>query len=49
MLDGLKLFGLGYSWAGFEFVIPSTPELSQRDGGSPGPPRFSASLKASRI
>jgi cystathionine beta-lyase len=32
MLDGLKLFGMGYSWGGFRpREFPSVPDLSQRD------------------
>jgi cysteine-S-conjugate beta-lyase len=30
MLDGLKLFGMGWSWGGFEsLIIPTYPELAQ--------------------
>jgi cystathionine beta-lyase len=32
MLDGLKLFGLGYSWGGFEsLVVPTEPHLLRAD------------------
>jgi cystathionine beta-lyase len=30
MLDGMKLFGMGWSWGGFEsLIIPTYPELAQ--------------------
>ena len=40
MLDGMKLFGMGWSWGGFEsLVIPTYPELTQTatkwDAGGP--------------
>ena len=31
MLDSLKLFGLGYSWGGYEsLAIPCDPQLTRR-------------------
>jgi cystathionine beta-lyase len=40
MLDGMKLFGMGWSWGGFEsLIIPTYPELTQTatkwDAGGP--------------
>jgi cystathionine beta-lyase len=40
MLDGMKVFGMGWSWGGFEsLVIPTYPELTQTatkwDAGGP--------------
>ncbi len=40
MLDGMRLFGMGWSWGGFEsLIIPTYPELVQTatkwDAGGP--------------
>ncbi len=49
MLDGLELFGMGYSWGGFEsLVIPTQPEkLRTATTWAPGGPclRFHAGLE----
>lgn len=40
MLESLSLWGLGYSWGGFEsLVIPSDPQISARNAklNYPGP------------
>jgi cystathionine beta-lyase len=32
MLDGLELFGMGYSWGGYEsLIIPTEPHLLRAD------------------
>ncbi len=49
-LDGLKLFGMGYSWGGYEsLVIPFDPRsLSHGDEHGATPARRCASTSASR-
>ncbi|HAH09992.1 MAG TPA: cystathionine beta-lyase [Alphaproteobacteria bacterium] len=38
MLDGLALFGMGYSWGGYEsLIIPADPHRSVRPYAGPGP------------
>jgi cysteine-S-conjugate beta-lyase len=47
MLDGLKLFGMGYSYGGFEsLIIPAAPHRTVRPFAGPGPLlRISAGLE----
>ena len=45
-VDALEMFGIGYSWGGFESLVPVDPERSV----SVAPrPTWSASISASRI
>lgn len=48
MLDGLQLFGMGYSWGGFEsLVVPFRPHRSATTWAAPGPAlRFHIGLES---
>lgn len=48
MLDGLQLFGMGYSWGGFEsLVVPFRPHRSATTWTAPGPAlRFHIGLES---